>query len=327
MQCRFAMCRSAVIAVGAVWLLAGTAEPLASGLRNGETRGAASAQDAYLRIAAEALPDGVSGRAYKAGLKAADGQAPFVWRVQSGQLPPGLRLDENSGEISGLPAAPGMWEAAIAVRDAARQSATARIRIRIALPLAFETRFLPKLVSNSGYRFPLVAAGGIAPLSWEIVAGGLPRGLVLGVGAGTISGQTSELGPFTVTIRVRDSSQPRQSTERVFTERVYGPLIADWVEPPAARNSGIYGSLRVVNSTDDDVDLTVIVVAVNEYGKAFTLGYRHFVLERDAESQEIPFGFSLPRGTYLVRVDAVGEIPRTNTIQRAYRETRTLRVE
>jgi hypothetical protein len=126
---------------------------------------------------------------------------------------------------------------------------------------------------------------------------------------------------------VTDSSNPRQSFERTFTPRVLGPLTADWVEAPEARSNGIYGSLRVLNATHDNVDLTIIVVAVNEYGKAFTLGYQHFTLNSDTTSQNIPFGFSLPRGVYMVRADAVGEVAQTNTIRRAFREERTVKVE
>lgn len=288
----------------------------------------ALAQTGSVRIDAVPLPDGVSGRAYSTTLRATGGEGALQWRVQSGQLPPGLRLESKSGEIHGLPIAQGLWEAVIEVRDAAGHKASGRARIRVALPLVLETRALPGLMSNSTYRIPLVTTGGIPPLRFGIAAGGLPRGLSLDSENGLVVGQTAELGPFTVTIRVTDSSRPRaQSAERTFTTRVIGPLNVDWTDPPTVRDNGIYGSLRVSNATQDNVTLTVIVVAVNEYGKAFSLGYQHFVLSPDSYSQEIPFGFSLPRGTYMARVDAVGEIAEKNVIQRAYRETAGLRVD
>ncbi len=289
---------------------------------------AARAQTPGLRITVEPLPDGVSGRAYSTTLRATGGEGALEWRVQSGQLPPSLRLESKSGEIHGLPIAQGIWEATIEVRDTAGHKATGHARIRIALPLVLETRALPAFISSSAYRFVLLTTGGIQPLHFDIVAGGLPRGLFLDNENGFVYGQSSELGPFTVTVRVTDSARPRaQSAERTYTTRVLGPLNVDWTTPPAVRDNGIYGSLRVSNATQDNLNLTVIVVAVNEYGKAFSLGYQHFVLKPASESQEIPFGFSLPRGTYMARVDAVGEIPEKNVIQRAYRETAGLSVD
>jgi len=64
----------------------------------------------------------------------------------------------------------------------------------------------------------------------------------------------------------------------------------------------------------------VIVVAVNEIGKAFALGYQHFDLLPKTKEQEIPFESQLPGGRYTVRVDAVGEVSAKNRIYRAARQ-------
>ena len=66
--------------------------------------------------------------------------------------------------------------------------------------------------------------------------------------------------------------------------------------------------------------LTVIVVAVNEYGKAFTLGYQHFTLSAGTTSPDIPFQMLMPRGRYRVRADAVGELLAKNQIFRTNKE-------
>jgi hypothetical protein len=286
------------------------------------------AQTDRLEVPEQTLPDGVSGRAYSAPLRAEGGATPHTWQVEAGALPSGLRLNPASGEIFGVPTAPGIWEPSIAVRDSERPPHTAsrRLRIRVALPLTLETRSLPKLLSSSSYKIPLQATGGFSPYHFEIAAGNLPAGLSLESRTGVISGQPTELGPFTITLRVSDSSNPAQAVERQFAQNVVGPLMVDWVEPPEVRDHGIYGSLRVTNSTEEDVDLTVLIVAVNEYGKAFALGYQHFILSKETDSQEIPFGFSMPNGTYMVRADAVGEVAASNTIRRGYREVRILRV-
>ena len=54
-------------------------------------------------IVAESLPDGMEGEAYSNRLTA-KGTAPITWSIVSGILPEGLRLNEDTGEISGTPA-------------------------------------------------------------------------------------------------------------------------------------------------------------------------------------------------------------------------------
>ena len=86
--------------------------------------------------------------------------------------------------------------------------------------------------------------------------------------------------------------------------------------------SRIGGRLEVSNSTGDDFDFTVVVLAVNEIGKAFAIGYQHFPLKSGVESMEIPFGETLPQGRYVVHVDAVGEVPPRHAIYRARLQTK-----
>ena len=57
-------------------------------------------------IVAESLPDGMEGEAYSSRLTA-KGTAPITWSIVSGILPEGLRLNEDTGEISGTPAGEG----------------------------------------------------------------------------------------------------------------------------------------------------------------------------------------------------------------------------
>jgi hypothetical protein len=129
-----------------------------------------------------------------------------------------------------------------------------------------------------------------------------------------------------VTLEVTDSSRAVQRASRELTIRVVPALATDWKQPPALHETTIAGSLVVANDTADDFDLTVIVVAVNEIGKAFTLGYQHFVLRANTTSQEIPFQSQMPRGRYNVRADAVGEIPSKKQILRNHKEAGPLEV-
>ena len=80
------------------------------------------------------------------------------------------------------------------------------------------------------------------------------------------------------------------------------------------------GSVIVSNYTEQDFTLTVIVMAVNQIGRATALGYQEFTLRSGGE-QMIPFGTSPGPGTYSVHADGVAEVASTNTIYRARKQT------
>ena len=57
-------------------------------------------------VTTDSLPDGKTGKAYSHTLTAIS-TAPITWRIDEGALPAGLRLNEKTGEISGIPTAAG----------------------------------------------------------------------------------------------------------------------------------------------------------------------------------------------------------------------------
>jgi hypothetical protein len=85
----------------------------------------------------------------------------------------------------------------------------------------------------------------------------------------------------------------------------------------------ILGSVRVSNGTKDPFDLTVIILAVDEHGKAFALGYQRFDLQPETVDVEIPFGqaSNLPFGAYVVHADAVAEVAAKDSIFRGRQQT------
>lgn len=185
-------------------------------------------------------------------------------------------------------------------------------------PLAIRTETLSKATLRQRYGAMLRAQGGTAPFSWEVIAGDLPPGLQLEKASGMLTGVPNATGEFHFTIRIRDAGQPMQAADRAFILRVTAPLTLQWkVYPVTENNNAVRGAAQVTNGTEDSLDLTFIVVAVNEIGKAFALGYQRLQLGPEQDTPEFAFGSTLPAGKYTVHVDAVAEVPARNLIYRA----------
>src|SRR4051794_37616036 len=177
----------------------------------------------------------------------------------------------------------------------------------------------PCAVDQSCYQ-QLHASGGTAPLQWHVLRGSLPEGLQLDAPSGVISGIAASAVQYEVTIEVSDSSNPSRTASRVFSSKTVPALVMDWNAPPALQATSISGSVSVSNNGADVLDLTVIIVAVNETGKAFALGYQHFDLAARTKEQRITFSSQLPGGRYPVRADAIGEVAARRKIYRVARE-------
>lgn len=188
-------------------------------------------------------------------------------------------------------------------------------------PLRMITDTLPQAVPDENYRVMLEATGGVPPLRWRISEGKLPRGLQLQAESGVISGVPSETGQFAVTLTVADSARPAREINRDFTFSSAAALSLEWKTYPAVTADRISGSATVANGTKETFDQTVIIMAVNEYGKAFALGYQHFDLKPNAPPAEITFGSTLPRGHYVVHADAIAEVAARHAIYRGRLET------
>jgi Putative Ig domain len=183
-------------------------------------------------------------------------------------------------------------------------------------PIVIRTTGLPKAYLKQHYETRLEAQGGITPLRWELKDGTLPAGIVL-VPDGILSGVPTETGEFKFTVTVTDSGRPAAQRNQQFVLTVVAPLFAQWGRYPKVNGHRLEGSILVSNQTGQDFDLTVIVMAVNDIGRATAIGYQHFVLKKGDAGTEIPFGDNLPRGSYELDADAVAEVAATNSIYRA----------
>ena len=102
---------------------------------------------------------------------------------------------------------------------------------------------------------------------------------------------------------------------------VSASLLLEWRQPPKVNDNRIDGSVQVSNGTHDTFDLTVVIVAVADNGRATAIGYEHFPLKPGATNVEITFGNTLPNGPYVVHADAIAEIAKRNVILRQRLQT------
>jgi Putative Ig domain len=183
-------------------------------------------------------------------------------------------------------------------------------------PVVIQTTSLPKAYLKQHYETRLEAHGGITPLRWEVTEGALPAGIILGHD-GVLNGIPTETGEFKFTVTVTDSGRPAVQRNQQLVLTVVAPLFAQWGRYPKVKGRRLEGSIIVSNQTEQDFDLTAIMMAVNETGRATAIGYQRFTLKKGDTGTEIPFGENLPQGSYELNVDAVAEVAATNSIYRA----------
>ena len=139
---------------------------------------------------------------------------------------------------------------------------------------------------------------------------------------GVLSGTPSAVGDFRFTVSVTDTSQPAVTARHEAVLHVVPPLLLEWKKPAKVSGNRIDGSVQVSNGTEDDFDLTFIVLAVAENGRAVAIGYQRFPLKTGTTEFEIPFGETLPHGGYVVHVDVVAEVAPKDAIYRARLQTK-----
>ncbi len=156
---------------------------------------------------APTLPVGAVGVGYSQAIVVVGGTAPYTWSISSGGLPAGLSLAPATGAISGSPTNAGSFTFTVQVIDSASLKQTKAFTIEVVAGLTITTA--PVLPSDSvgvSYTVTLAAAGGQAPYTWTVSAGGLPGGLVLDAKSGAVFGTPTASGTFNFTAKVTDNA-------------------------------------------------------------------------------------------------------------------------
>jgi hypothetical protein len=191
--------------------------------------------NAQTQIVTASLAPGLIGTAYTQALSVAGGTAPYQFVLASGNFPPGLSLDPNTGAITGTPVEAGSYNFTIQVTDAAGFVATRQFNLVIARSVSISTDAnLPTGAVGLAYSVQLNATGGVPPYSnWRVTTGSLPPGISLNASTGQLTGTPTTTGSFAFLVEVRDSSG--QTATKGFTLVINaGVSITSTAQPPTA---------------------------------------------------------------------------------------------
>ena len=175
-----------------------------------------------LNITTESLPSATAGEGYNARVQIKGGAAPFSYDIANGLLPPGLTLDKDYGNISGIPQVSGSYTFMFRVTGAKGMVAEKEFTIITYDPLVLKTpSLLPRASRQKEYLTVLTASGGKSPYSYSIISGELPEGIEL-LYSGSLSGLPEKLGTNNFVIAVSDASG--KQVEKLFYLEVVDPL-------------------------------------------------------------------------------------------------------
>lgn len=192
-------------------------------------------------------PDGAVGLPYKYVFTPKDGAPPYAFFFKAGDLPPGLKIEED-GTFHGTPTQAGTFLFDVEATQYCGCASQRTFIVKIRDQLAITTAALP----NGGVGAPYTATlsmtgnGGLG-MGWKIVSGTLPPGLTIGAngtpGDTTISGTPTTPGVYTFTAKVGDTDGfvPDRSTSKQFTINVVTPLTV--AASPNATPTGVVGKI------------------------------------------------------------------------------------
>ena len=197
-----------------------------------------------------ALPGGIVGVAYSAGLSATGGTAPYTWTATG--LPPGLSA-AAAGSIAGTPTADGSFSVGVTVTDAKGATASASLSLTIAPQLIITSKSISGVVGTA-VSGALGATGGVPPYSWSV--SGLPAGVTVSAN-GTISGTPTAAGNTTATATVTDSAGNSTSGSIAVSITLPTAPAVTFTGLPTSAGSATQATFQVSLAAVYPVDVTV----------------------------------------------------------------------
>jgi uncharacterized protein (TIGR03437 family) len=214
------------------------------------------------------LPNGVTGQAYAFNLQASGGQTPYAWSVGAG-LPTGLTLSQT-GAISGVPVASGIYTFPVAVIDSGGASFVRAFTITVTnpdqtvTPIITTQAFTNGTVGTAYRQFVTSANGCSSPVvgpRFSVVSGTLPPGLALQQFADrwAIDGTPTQAGAFTFGLAVIDPCGQTSSATFTITITATQSSNSPLSVVPQSLNFTVFAG-----STSRPADQTVSVLSLGQ---------------------------------------------------------------
>jgi hypothetical protein len=172
-------------------------------------------------VTTSALPDAGVGAPWTAQLAATDGDGQYQWAVTGGALPPGITLDAGSGALGGTPTGDGTFDVTVQATSAGL-TGTADLQVTVHDALAIVTTSLADGITGVGYAGSIAVSGGDGAPAFALASGGLPDGIALDGGTGSLDGTPSASGTANFTVEVTNALGQR--AERPLALSVFDPL-------------------------------------------------------------------------------------------------------
>lgn len=162
-------------------------------------------------------PSGQVGVTYTSPAPAVTGASGNVGYAATG-LPPGLRIDEVTGVISGTPTRSGSYTITLraTLTDGVVLTATHTVTIAVrALSVGATDWFPDATVGVDLTSAAPTVTGGTGPYTFEAV--GLPPGLMIAPATGIVTGTPTTAGDYTITLTIRDAAGRTATTTHDLT--------------------------------------------------------------------------------------------------------------
>lgn len=165
-----------------------------------------------ITLAPAALADGTVGIGYGQTISASGGAGPYTYALSSGSLPPGIAFSSD-GTLSGTPTTNGGFPITILATDAFGTTGAFGYNLTIKLAprtLVFSPAAgaLPEGMAGERYGVKITASGGNGAILYAIRGGALPKGVVLNISTGELTGPLATdatVGDHSFTVEASDS--------------------------------------------------------------------------------------------------------------------------